>query len=222
MIAKNFELDLLIAGNATTDTVFYPDKAPQIKFGGIYNLQEINFRPLKVEYQPFEFGSADIFIDRWDQDSPKQVVRVSLNDGHRVPDWKPAKWTHIAYANALRFYPFEKTGIVSVDLCAGKSFQSPYLKMADYVFVSDDEFNPFDINTKATIIAHSPTQVKVITSGNVIHDEKMSYINCINPLGAGDVFAGRFIESKLNGNDDFFAIKYAIELTQQWLVSRSD
>lgn len=222
MPAKNFELDLLIAGNATTDTVFYPDKAPQIKFGGIYNLQEISFFPLKVEYQPFEFGSADIFIDRWNPYSPKQVVRVSLNDGHRTPDWKSAKWTHIAYANALRFYPFEKTGIVSVDLCAGKSFQSPYLKMADYVFVSDDEFDPYKINTKATIIAHSPTQVRIIANGKVIYDQQLSYITCVNPLGAGDMFAGRFIENKLNGSDDIFAVKYAVELTQQWLVSRSD
>jgi hypothetical protein len=215
---KNSELDLVIAGNAYSDLIFEVDKEPRQSWGGIYNVAR-SFKDLaprkRVEVYPSVFGVSTILVDRV---NATKDVNTSPNVAVHNVKLPPAKWTHIAYANALPDYSFQNDikipseTIISFDLCKGKDFYYPY--KVDYIFASTDEHNVGVLSYRfpyTKIIAHN-------SSGAAIYKDtikKCSYNVAkrknINILGAGDFFAAAFINNRLDGLNDDKSLSLALD-----------
>jgi sugar/nucleoside kinase (ribokinase family) len=90
-------------------------------------------------------------------------------------------------------------GIITADICSGKSLNKDLLKGVDYLFISDEDIdgNLSDyVNTiKGYVILHS-------SSGSIVSNGKDEFfyklpkdliLKGVNVLGAGDTFASCFL-----------------------------
>lgn len=218
------EPDLLIVGHAVEDWIFVDDKEPRQQFGGIYNVARSfksvarDFAP-KVQIEPCAYGHAYIKIDR---KNGTKSVHASLNDKLREPTLVKAKWSHYCYLNELtNLLILNKTGILSADLCAGKT--ASRCNYFDYIFLSSDEHDASlesRITKSPVFISHSPQQVEIWQNGEKLwQSEPIEEIKPAFILGVGDHFASSFIAAKLfNDKKDGDAAIFAIEKCREYLL----
>lgn len=147
-----------------------------------------------------------------------------------------AAWHHIAYLDAMPtidenfIFNCRRTGPVSVDLCIGKYSSEDITRLkklvtrVDYVFMSDHEAEaffrggtPHNIAIKYTII-HSSHGSRVYGNDDIVYSTDSSFVESLNVLGAGDMFAGNCILNLLSGQSIDKAVIHAHSKTTKTLI----
>jgi sugar/nucleoside kinase (ribokinase family) len=112
------------------------------------------------------------------------------------------------YINELDDVSFIKDikGIVSADICKGKELENKnILRDIDYLFISDEDIftNIKELGklTKGWVILHHKAG-SICTDGDKLFETKVSVIENVNVLGAGDMFAASFINEQLTTSVD--------------------
>lgn len=215
-----YELQLI--GHITKDVIIC-DNQVHTTLGAMANLWEAceNLNPsLKLRLCPVYFGKALIFQD---SSSGNRYSKANLNDTRL--DFVPLEstWHHIFYLNHLTDTNFitKLKGIISVDICAGGKIDYDILKHVDYLFIADEDLEigleELSKLTKGHVICHSNDGS--ITVGHDFRKEfKVSKIDNLNVLGAGDYFAISFIINMLkNANLNLSIEKAHLDATNYLL-----
>ncbi len=191
--------DISLYGHLTIDTII--DGVSEIKtLGSIANVWKALVHldsSIKLGLSPIDIGEALIYIDH---DSSRRYSKAALNLKKISPRLVPSHITHLCYLNEISDTTFISTlsGIVTADVCPGKSLDRDLLRFVDYLFISDEDVDDFDSlvdSTKGWVILHS-------SSGSVFSDgideytyelPKDKILSNVNVLGAGDMFAACFL-----------------------------
>jgi sugar/nucleoside kinase (ribokinase family) len=99
-------------------------------------------------------------------------------------------------------------GIISADICPGKSVNKELLQYVDYLFISDEDIDE-DLSkyveaTKGWVILHSSSG-SIVSNGNDEFFYKLPedlMLRGVNVLGAGDTFASCFLYKLLRNEGD--------------------
>jgi hypothetical protein len=201
-------MKISLYGHLITDKIFIGFKTHE-SLGGIANvwdsLVKLN-KKNEVIMKPCSIGEAIVLVN---VEKNTRVGRANFNLLTDKPKIVKSDWHHIAYLNQLEDTSFINditTGIISADV----SKESPetiveHLKDIDFLFISkEDIFN--DINelskiTKGWIISHDPNGSTSTNGTETINYEIPEHLKLknIDVLGAGDMFAGSFINNILQG-----------------------
>ena len=191
--------DVSLYGHLTIDTII--DGVSEIKtLGSIANVWKALVHldsSIKLGLSPIDIGEALIYIDH---DSSRRYSKAALNLKKISPRLVPSHITHLCYLNEISDTTFISTlsGIVTADVCPGKSLDRDLLRFVDYLFISDEDVDDFDSlvdSTKGWVILHS-------SCGSVFSDgideykyelPKDKILSNVNVLGAGDMFAACFL-----------------------------
>ena len=98
-------------------------------------------------------------------------------------------------------------GIITADICPGKSIRKELLQNVDYLFISDedcDDFAGLVEATKGWVILHSATG-SICSNGKdeffwKLHEDDI--LKNVNVLGAGDIFAACCLYKLLEEDND--------------------
>jgi len=199
--------DISLYGHLTIDTIL--DGISEKKsLGSMANVWKslLTLDPtISIGLSPIDVGQALVYID---SPSAQRYSKANLNlIQHRAKIFD-SKVHHLIYLNEMSIYDFIPTlgGIITADICPGKSVNRDLLKFVDYLFISDEEIDS-DLSdyvdaTKGYVILHS-------SSGSVVSngEEEFFYklpeellLKKVNVLGAGDTFASCFLYKLLGGN----------------------
>jgi hypothetical protein len=162
---------------------------------------------LNIGLSPIDVGQALVYIDRL---ASQRYSKASLNlVQHRAKIFE-SKIHHLIYLNEMTIHDFIPAldGIVTADVCTGKSVNKDLLKHIDYLFISDEDMesdlSDYADATKGYVILHS-------SSGSIISngEEEFFYklpedliLKGVNVLGAGDTFASCFLYKLLRNEGD--------------------
>jgi hypothetical protein len=201
-------MKISLYGHLITDKIFIGFKTHE-SLGGIANVWDSLIKLNKkneVIMKPCSIGEAIVLVN---VEKNTRVGRANFNLLTDKPKIVKSDWHHIAYLNQLEDTSFINditTGIISADV----SKESPetiveHLKDIDFLFISkEDLFN--DINelskiTKGWIISHDPNGSTSTNGTETINYEIPEHLKLknIDVLGAGDMFAGSFINNILQG-----------------------
>jgi hypothetical protein len=201
-------MKISLYGHLITDKIFIGFKTHE-SLGGIANVWDSLIKLNKkneVIMKPCSIGEAIVLVN---VEKNTRVGRANFNLLTDKPKIVKSDWHHIAYLNQLEDTSFINditTGIISADV----SKESPeiiveHLKDIDFLFISkEDIFN--DINelskiTKGWIISHDPNGSTSTNGTETINYEIPEHLKLknIDVLGAGDMFAGSFINNILQG-----------------------
>lgn len=215
--------DLTIYGNLTIDRI-YSNFGQQNQLGGIANcwraISKIDSN-ISVNVHPLLIGEALIYIDKANNEriSSSIVNKVTYPFKHYN-----SKIYHIAYIDQIADLSFIKSldGIICADVCSS-NFDNKIIKYIDYFFISDEDLKE-DIKfygslAKVGAIVHYPNG-SIFSDGKVINQfyiDKKDYIENINVLGAGDIFASAFISQIYKKENLENSIKKAHILTSKIL-----
>jgi hypothetical protein len=192
--------DISLYGHLTIDTIL-DGNSEKKSLGSIANvwrsLLEID-STLNIGLSPIDVGQALVYIDKL---SAQRYSKANLNlVQHKVKIFE-SKVHHLIYLNEMSIHDFipKLNGIITADICSGKSLNKDLLKGVDYLFISDEDIdgNLSDyVNTiKGYVILHS-------SSGSVVSNGKDEFfyklpkdliLKGVNVLGAGDTFASCFL-----------------------------
>ena len=200
-------MDVSLYGHLTYDRIF-EDFRKYTSIGSIGNVWNFLLRinpKLKVNIEPTAIGEALVLVNK---DKVERTSVAQLNLKTKKPNIIDSKWSHIMYINELDDLSFIKDikGIVSADICKGKELENKnILKDIDYLFISDEDIFT-DIKelgklTKGWVILHHKTG-SICTDGDKLFETKVSVIENVNVLGAGDMFAASFINEQLTTSVD--------------------
>ena len=219
--------NISLYGHLTIDTIIDVDGTEKKTLGSIANVWKalVELDPsLDIGLSPIDIGQALICIDK------KAATRVSKSNlnlrkfGGKVfagnqntvnesvkPKVFESKVHHLCYLNEMSETSFIPTlgGIITADICPGRSIDKDLLKHIDYLFISDEECDDFEGLAKATkgwVILHSP-EGSICSNGRVkddfffrIHPEDV--LKNLNVLGAGDIFAACCLYKLLEEDND--------------------
>lgn len=201
-------LDIALYGHLTVDRVFNVDSEYQT-LGSIANVWQdlINLDwSLKIGLSPMYFGEALIFADK---PRAERIAKVSLNIQKKTPKILDSKIHHLMYLNCFEHFDFigQLKGIITADLCLGKSLNPQVIKYVDYLFVSDED--EYDINVlqkyiKGYIILHSRNGSMIYNSTSKVAEYAIpvdKLLKDVNVLGAGDSFAASFLYNLIRTNN---------------------
>ena len=192
--------DISLYGHLTIDTIL-DGNSEKKSLGSMANvwksLLEID-STLNIGLSPIDVGQALVYIDKL---SAQRYSKANLNlVQHKVKIFE-SKVHHLIYLNEMSIHDFipKLNGIITADICSGKSLNKDLLKGVDYLFISDEDIdgNLSDyVNTiKGYVILHS-------SSGSVVSNGKDEFfyklpkdliLKGVNVLGAGDTFASCFL-----------------------------
>lgn len=192
--------DISLYGHLTIDTIL-DGNSEKKSLGSMANvwrsLLEID-STLNIGLSPIDVGQALVYIDKL---SAQRYSKANLNlVQHKVKIFE-SKVHHLIYLNEMSIHDFipKLNGIITADICSGKSLNKDLLKCVDYLFISDEDIdgNLSDyVNTiKGYVILHS-------SSGSVVSNGKDKFfyklpkdliLKGVNVLGAGDTFASCFL-----------------------------
>lgn len=222
---RNFKFyDISLYGHITLDNIFDGEKYDS-SIGSIGNvwrsLKEINSN-LTINLQPTEFGSAKISIDRINS---SRSSKANLSQYILKPKIYKSKWHHILYLNELKDYEFLKkikSGLISVDFCAGKNLiNKEILSYVDFIFISDEDIFmdlcEMSKISKKGVILHSSSGSEFYSSGEILYKNVVDKIYNINVLGCGDRFAACFINNYIETGDIDKSIKKSHQLLSKYL-----
>ena len=199
--------DISLYGHLTIDTLL-DGETEKKTLGSIANVWKALLEldsSLKIGLSPMDIGEALIYIDK------KAATRYSkgtLNLKHFPVKLQSSKIHHVLYLNEMTDTDFLSNldGIVTADVCVGRSVDKNLLRHVDYFFISDEDCNDFDELVEATkgwVILHSATG-SICSNGEEKFSWRMSesdILKNVNVLGAGDIFAACCLY-KLLGEDN--------------------
>ena len=198
--------DISLYGHLTVDTLL-DGETEKKTLGSIANvwkaLVELD-SSINIGLSPIDIGQALIYIDK---KAATRVGKASLNLKKFAPKIIESKVHHILYLNEISDTAFIPAldGIITADICPGKSIRKELLQNIDYLFISDEDCDDFDALVEATkgwVILHSATG-SICSNGKDEFFWKLNeddILKNVNVLGAGDIFASCFLY-KLLGED---------------------
>ena len=201
--------DISLYGHLTIDTIL-DGNSEKKSLGSMANVWKslLDVDPtLNIGISPIDVGQALVYIDRL---ASQRYSKASLNlVQHRAKIFE-SKIHHLIYLNEMTIHDFIPAldGIVTADVCTGKSVNKDLLKHIDYLFISDEDMesdlSDYADATKGYVILHS-------SSGSIISngEEEFFYklpedliLKGVNVLGAGDTFASCFLYKLLRNEGD--------------------
>jgi hypothetical protein len=201
--------DISLYGHLTIDTIL-DGNSEKKQLGSMANVWKslLDVDPtLNIGLSPIDVGQALVYIDRL---ASQRYSKASLNlVQHRAKIFE-SKIHHLIYLNEMTIHDFIPAldGIVTADVCTGKSVNKDVLKHIDYLFISDEDMesdlSDYADATKGYVILHS-------SSGSIISngEEEFFYklpedliLKGVNVLGAGDTFASCFLYKLLRNEGD--------------------
>ena len=200
--------DISLYGHLTVDTLL-DGETEKKTLGSIANvwkaLVELD-SSINIGLSPIDIGQALIYIDK---KAATRVGKASLNLKKFAPKIIESKVHHILYLNEISDTAFIPAldGIITADICPGKSIRKELLQNVDYLFISDedcDDFAGLVEATKGWVILHSATG-SICSNGNdeffwKLHEDDI--LKNINVLGAGDIFAACCLYKLLEEDND--------------------
>ena len=199
--------DIALYGHLTIDTIIDGDTEKKT-LGSMANvwkaLLEID-ATLDIGLSPIDVGQALIYVDK---PAAKRYSKVNLSLVQHQVKMMSSKISHLIYLNELTRHDFVPAldGIITADICPGKSVNMKMLQYVDYLFISDEDIkgslSEYTDATKGWVILHS-------ASGSVVSNGEKEFfyklpkelmLKDVNVLGAGDIFASCFLY-KLLGNE---------------------
>lgn len=189
--------------------------------GGIYNILRSNL-PSVTSYC-FEDGCVEAFIISELLESKRSSILVSApTKTFPVIRHDCIDWLHVAYADDLNHPEVleDREVNLSLDFCTLDPREN-YLDLiskSSLVFDSRERKNLYsDILVETPIILHDKNGCECIINGEIVSEKLITAQNNINVNGAGDVFAGIFINKfYTSGLDD--AIDKTPEETKNYLI----
>jgi sugar/nucleoside kinase (ribokinase family) len=201
--------DVSLYGHLTIDTILEGTKEKKT-LGSMANvwkaLLEID-STLDIGLSPIDIGQALIYIDK---PAAKRYSKVQLSLVQHKAKIFSSTIHHLIYLNEMKLYDFIPTldGIITADICPGKSVNKNLLKYIDYLFISDEDIDSdlsdYTSETKGWVILHS-------ASGSIVSNGEKEFfyklpedliLKDVNVLGAGDIFASCFLYKLLKGEED--------------------
>jgi len=201
--------DISLYGHLTIDTIIDGDSEKK-SLGSMANVWKslLEIDPsLNIGLSPIDIGQALIYIDKL---AAQRYSKANLNlVQHKVKIFD-SKIHHLIYLNEMTNNDFISSlgGIISADICTGKSVNKDLLKFIDYLFISDEDIEndleSYISATKGHVIMHSPSG-SIVTNGvdeffYKLPEEMM--LRGVNVLGAGDTFASCFLYKLLKNEGD--------------------
>lgn len=192
--------DISLYGHLTIDTIL-DGNSEKKQLGSMANvwksLLEID-STLNIGLSPIDIGQALIYIDKF---ASQRYSKANLNLAKYKAKIFESKIHHLIYLNEMSIHDFIPAldGIITADICTGKSVNKDLLKYIDYLFISDEDIengiSDYVDATKGYVILHS-------SSGSIISNQKEEFfyklpedliLKGVNVLGAGDIFASCFL-----------------------------
>lgn len=201
--------DISLYGHLTIDTIITGDLEKKT-LGSMANvwksLLEIN-PTLNIGLSPIDIGQALIYVDK---ESAQRYSKANLNLIQNRVKIFSSQIHHLIYLNEMSDHDFisELDGIITADVCPGKSIDKNLLNQIDYLFISDEDIDG-DLSeyveaTKGWVILHS-------SSGSIVSSKNDSFsydlpkeliLKGVNVLGSGDTFASCFLYKLLKNEGD--------------------
>ena len=162
---------------------------------------------LDIGLSPIDVGQALIYIDK---PAAQRYSKVQLSLVNTKQKFLNQKFIILSTLNELTRTDFIPAldGIITADICPGRSVNKDLLKHVDYLFISDEDIDgdlsDYAEATKGWVILHS-------SSGSVVSNGKEEFfykmpdelmLKDVNVLGAGDTFASCFLHKLLQNEGD--------------------
>lgn len=219
--------DVSLYGHLTLDRIFINDKkdASVGSMGNVWkHLNRIN-SSLGINLEPTSLGEALIMVDT---NKCERASIANLNQSTRTPLVERSRWSHILYLNELpdhSFIPQISAGIVSADICRGKTLNNlDVLKYVDFLFISDEDLfmkiSELHKFVKGDIILHYKSGSICYTKSGAQLKTEAELVENVNVLGCGDMFAAAFINAYLCHNDLKSSIRDAHDSVSRYLKGK--
>ena len=170
--------------------------------GGIYNFFQANLK--NSHYDLFEFGSKTVYIisDKHSSmrtsfvydESPSVVY---MDDVDKINE--KCDWAHVSYVDDFESFSelIHLKKPYSLDFCTTKDRKgyADVMRGASIVFDSRERKSLYgDINIDTPIIFHDQYGSEVVQNSKTIWEKRIVPISGLNVNGAGDIYAGIFLE----------------------------
>ena len=196
--------DISLYGHLTIDTIVDGVKERKT-LGSMANVWKALLEldaTLDIGLSPIDVGQALIYVDKL---AAKRYSKVNLSLVQHKAKIYNSKIHHLIYLNEMTRHDFIPAidGIITADICPGKSVNKDLLSVVDYLFISDEDIDG-DLSeyveaTKGWVILHSSSGSAVSNGENEffykLPEELM--LTGVNVLGAGDIFASCFLHKLL-------------------------
>lgn len=195
------------------------------KDGGIYNCKILS-PTVYNQHISLGCGTARFTINKYGTD--REVDFYKSEGFYSSLDKIVADWLHIAYIDALPGLDLSKLDLsgvktISCDFCncypkTNINEVNSNLLKCDYIFDNyySNNKSKFSIPVESLYVEHDKT-TSCITKDCVKAYMPIASSDFVFTTGAGDKWASFFIESKLSGQDNRVAMKYAHLNTRIWL-----
>lgn len=196
--------DISLYGHLTIDTILDGD-GERKTLGSMANvwkaLLEVD-ASLDIGLSPIDVGQALIYVDK---PAAQRYSKVNLSLVQHKAKIIESKIHHLIYLNEMTRHDFIPAldGIITADICPGKSVKKDLLQYVDYLFISDEDIDgdlsDYAEATKGWVILHSSSG-SIVTNGQEEFFYKMPdelMLTDVNVLGAGDTFASCFLHKLL-------------------------
>jgi|9_EtaG_2_1085328.scaffolds.fasta_scaffold03692_8 hypothetical protein len=233
MRSKSFNLGLF--GKKYVDTTFCLDffkkgetnfcKKTTHSLGGIYNISK-EFLP-SIDLYYFEDDPVKSFIISELKEAKRSSILVPEKTGNTpIIDYKSIDWLHIAYIDDLNHSEVIDSNRVnlSVDFCTEKPRENylHLIKNSKLVFDSRERKKLYsNILVSTPIILHDENGCECIINGEKTFSQKIISIKNLNVNGAGDIFAGIFINKYYNSSLSE-ALNYTCTSTANYLKKKNE
>ena len=201
--------DIALYGHLTIDTILDGDTEKKT-LGSMANVWKALLEldaTLDIGLSPIDVGQALIYVDK---SAAQRYSKVNLSLVEHQVKMMSSKISHLIYLNEMTRHDFIPAldGIITADICPGKSVNKEMLQYVDYLFISDEDIkgslSEYTNATKGWVILHSASG-SVVSNG----EEEFFYklpeelmLKDVNVLGAGDIFASCFLYKLLEGYGD--------------------
>jgi hypothetical protein len=171
--------------------------------GGIYNFFDIQDYELKIK--TFEFGKKEAFIINEGNTSSRtsfvktiessRVSSVEIKNINNLFDW-----AHVCYLDDLEDYDGlnELSCPFSIDFCTNKD-RTQYIELinkSEIIFDSRERKRLYDnYILNSPLLLHDEKGIEIIVKGKIVYKDKMKPVQNLNVNGAGDIYAGFFIQN---------------------------
>lgn len=187
--------------------------------GGINNFSKCASEKIDFQYHFIGVKKAYILSEK------KNSIRSSFTQDSEIVEKYNNKfindWLHIAYIDDICDNLDITAKNFSIDFCTNKERNKflKYISKSMIIFDSRERKNLYkDIKIKNYLILHDEKGCECIQDNKIIHKQKCQKIDNLSVNGAGDMFAGFFIEKFLESNIKD-ALEYASNKTTQTLIS---
>lgn len=201
--------DISLYGHLTIDTILDGVKERK-SLGSMANVWKALLEldaTLDIALSPIDVGQALIYVDK---PAAQRYSKVNLSLVQHQAKIFNSKIHHLIYLNEMTRHDFIPAldGVITADICPGKSVNKELLKYVDYLFISDEDIDgglsEYTEATKGWVILHSASGSVVSNGENEfffkLPEELM--LRDVNVLGAGDTFASCFLYKLLRSEGD--------------------